>query len=149
MPKVKLQYFGHLMQRTDSLEKTLMMGMIEGKRRVKKRMRQLDSFIDSMDLNLSILWETVKAREAWHAAAHVAVKTQTWLSDWTSCSISHNSENWSQGNRNKPTLELKINWTLNNWDEADPINFKTIGADCCLAYRPTLTSAWASLKLPL
>ena len=136
MLKLKLQYFGHLMQRIDSLEKTLMLGKTEGKRRVQKRMRWLDSFTDSMDMNLSNLWETVKDREAWGAAVHAVVKSRTWLNHWTSCSVLHNSEDWSQGNRNKITLELKINWHLNNWDEADPINFMTIGADCCLACRP-------------
>ena len=68
--KLKLQYFGHLMQRTDSLEKTLMLGKIEGKRRRRwQRMRWLDGIIDSMYMNLK-LWVTVKDREAWHASAH-------------------------------------------------------------------------------
>ena len=70
MLKLKLQYFGHLMQRTDSLEKTLMLGKIEGKRRRRwQRMRWLDGIIDSMYMNLK-LWVTVKDREAWHASAH-------------------------------------------------------------------------------
>ena len=78
MLKLKVQYFGHLMQRADSLEKTLMLGKIEGKRRRgRKRMRRLDSITDSMDMNLSKLWETVKDRGAWHAAVHEISKSQT------------------------------------------------------------------------
>ena len=83
MLKLKLQYFGHLMQRADSLENTLMPGKIEGRRRSGwQRIRWLDSFTDSKDMNLSKLWETVEDRGAWHAAVHVA-KSQTRLSDWT------------------------------------------------------------------
>ena len=82
--KLKLQYFGHLMWRAHSLEKTLMLGKFEGRRRRGwQRMRRLDGITDSMDMCLSRLCELVTDREAWHAVVHGITKSQTWLSDWT------------------------------------------------------------------
>ena len=111
MLKLKLQYFGHLMWRVDSLEKTLMLGGIRGRRkRGRPRMRWLDGITDSMDVSLSELRELVMDREAWRAAIHRVTKSWTWLNDW-------NELNWTE------PLNLTIFSSVCSWQFPLPLSF--------------------------